>query len=131
MSTYTEPLRPLEFLSWELHHQLSREDGTLAASQGDLVTGTVLAKLTSGGNYVVYDNTSVVAGANAAYGVLAYAAPNSTGTQKVTIIERLAVLDAPLLTWGANDDTGIAAGKADLLAKNIKIIGTDPPGDGS
>lgn len=131
MTTYTEPLRPLEFLSWELYHQLSREGGTLAASQGDLKPGTVLAKLTSGGNFVVYDNTSVTAGAAAAYGILTHAAPNSASTQKVTVIERLAVVDAPLISWGTNDDTGIAAGKADLLAKNIKFIGTDPAGAGT
>lgn len=131
MTTYTEPRRPLEFLAWEAHHQMSREDGTLAASQGALVAGTVLAKLTSGGQFVVYDNTSVVAGTATAYGILAYGVENSTSTQKVTIVERLAIVDAPLITWGANDDTGIAAGKADLLAKHLKFIGTDPAGAGS
>jgi hypothetical protein len=131
MSTYNEPRRQLEFLSWEAHHQLSREEGTLAASQGDLLPGTVLAKLTSGGQLVVYDNTSATAGVAVAYGILAYAAPNSASTQKVTIIERLAVVDAPLINWGANATDGINDGKVDLLAKNIRFIGTDPAGAGS
>lgn len=130
MTTFTEPNRPLEFLSWELYHQLSRDGGTLAASQGDLEPGTVLAKLTSGGNFVVYDNTSAVAGAATAYGILTHAASNSASTQKVAVIERLAVVKAELIKWGANADDGIVAGKADLLAKNIKFIGTDPPGAG-
>ena len=130
MTTYTEPRRPLEFLSWELEQQLCREEGTLAASQGDLLAGTVLAKLTSGGQLVVYDNASATAGTAVAYGLLAYPVANSASTQKVTLIERLAVVKAPLITWGENDDAGIASGKTDLLAKNIKFIGTDPAGSG-
>ena len=130
MTTYTEPRRPLEFLSWEAEHQLTREEGTLAASQGDLLAGTVLAKLTSGGQLVVYDNASATAGTAVAYGILAYPVANSGSTQKVTVIERMAVVKAPLITWGDNDDTGIAAGKTDLLSKNIRFIGTDPAGAG-
>lgn len=130
MTTYTEPRRPLEFLTWEVYEQYSREGGTLAASQGDLQPGTVVAKLTSGGQFVVYDNTSVTAGAATAYGILTHGAPDSASTQKVTVIERFALVKAPLISWGTNDDTGIADGKADLLAKGIKFVGVDPAGSG-
>lgn len=128
MSTYTEPRRPLEFLAWEAHHQLSREEGTLAASQGDLLPGTVLAKRTTDGQLVPYDNGISTAGENVAHSILAYHAPNVAETQKVVVIERMAVVDAPLLIWGLNDDNGILAGAVDLLAKNIRIVGTHPAG---
>jgi hypothetical protein len=126
MTTYTEPHRPLEFLSWEAEHHLTREEGTLAANQGDLLAGTVLAKLTSGGQLVVYDNASATAGV--AYGILAYPVANSSSTQKVTVIERMAVVKASLISWRTNDGTGIASGKTDLLGKNIRFI--DPSGTG-
>lgn len=128
MTTFTELRRPLEFLTWEVYEQYSREGGTLAASQGDLLPGTVVAKVTSNGQFVIYDNTSATAGVATAYGILTHGAPNSASTQKVTIVERFALVKAPLVVWGTNDDTGIAAGKVDLLAKGIKFVGTDPAG---
>jgi hypothetical protein len=121
MSTYNEPIRPLEFLDSEAPGSLSRENVTLTASQGALVAGTVLAKVTSTGHYVVYDNASVTAGINVADAVLAYPAENSGSTQSVTVIERLAEVKSASLNWGSNDGAGITAGTADLLAKNIKI----------
>lgn len=121
MATYNEPSRPLDFLLAEGPGQISREQVTLAASQGALVPGAVLAKTTSNSQYVVYDNGSGTAGINVADAILAYAADNSGSTQTVTVIERIAEVDSNLLGWGANDANGITAGKADLLAKNIKV----------
>lgn len=214
MSTYNEPSRSLEFLTSEAPGQLSREQVTLAASQGALSPGAVLGKITKAGTasasafagntgngtmgsitvsagakagayklvvietatnagkftvedpdgvtigtgtvavafsagglaftladgstdfvsgdgftitvaagagtYAVYDNTASN-GVETADAILCYAAANSGSTQSVTVIERLAEVKADLLGWGANDSTGIAAGKADLLAKNIKV----------
>jgi hypothetical protein len=121
MATYNEPGRPLDFLLSEGNGQVSREQVTLAASQGALVPGAVLAKTTSNSQYVVYDNGSGTAGINVADAILCYDAANSGSTQTVTVIERLAEVNADLLGWGSNDGTGITAGKADLLAKNIKV----------
>lgn len=121
MATYNEPVRPLEFLASEAPGQLSREKVTLAASQGALVAGTVLGKNTATGNYHVYDNASATAGVNAADAILAYPVENVAATQSITVIERLAEVSDSQLNWATNDATGITAGKADLLAKNIKV----------
>jgi len=209
MATFNEPVRALEFLVSEAPGQLSREKVTLAASQGDLVAGTVLGKKNSGahtavgvattaGNgdfvadsvtaeagakagvyrlvcvsatkaelfdpdgiflglytigdtydangigfdtentwaagdtatitvsiasgvqYAVYDNTATD-GTQVAAAILAYPADNSASAQSVTVFERLAEVKNDLLDWDDNDSTGITAGTADLLAKNIKI----------
>lgn len=121
MTTYTEPRRPLEFLLWEVHSQFSRAEVTLAASQGALPAGTVLAKDTASGNYVVYNNASGTAGVNVAAGILAYPADNVAATQKIAIIERFALVKDAELNWATNDATGITAGKADLLANDVKV----------
>lgn len=70
--------------------------------------------------YVVFDDDSTD-GALAAEGILCYAAADSTSTQSVTIIERLAEVKADFLEWGDNDAGDIVNGIADLLAKNIKV----------
>lgn len=220
MATYNEPVRALEFLVSEAPGQLSREQVTLAASQGDLVAGTVLGKITVGaktavgaagtpapaaatitagptagaaakagvhtftcliggsataskwehrdpegefvgtatgntaytggglsgltitdsgtdpvageqftvtvsmaaaaGTYAVYDNTATN-GTEVADAILAYPVDNVAATQAITVIDRLAEVKSDLLDWDDNDSTGITAGTADLLAKNIKI----------
>ena len=122
MSTYTEPMRPLEFLVSEANGRRSREQVTLTAAQGDLVAGMVLAKVTATGNYVPYDddNNTAVPGSGVAAGVLAYGVSNSASTQLVTIIARDAEVQASLLAWEAsNDSTEIANGKADLATAGI------------
>lgn len=121
MSTYNEPVRALEFLVSEANGQRSRQQVTLAASQGALVAGTVLAKPDASANYVVYDNASVTAGVNVAAAILCYPAENSGSTQLVTVIDADAEVQEALLNWASNDGTGVTAGKADLLAKGIKI----------
>ncbi len=213
MTTYNEPARPLEFLISEANGQLSRENVTLAVSQGDLVPGAVLGKITKAGTataaaiagntgtgtvgsitvgagakagvyklfiiepatdagkfqvedpdgiiigtgtvavafsksglgftlsdgtdfvagdgftitvaagsgyYAVYDNAEDD-GTETATVILGYPAADSASTQVVTVIERDAEVKADSLDWGDNDETGITAGIADLLAKNIKV----------
>lgn len=53
MATHNEPARALEFLLSEAAGTRSRENKTLAASQGDLIPGTVLAKINSGAHTAV------------------------------------------------------------------------------
>lgn len=125
MAVYNEANLPLEFLTyavWDGHY--SFEEVTLTASQGDLVPGTVLAKVTATGNYVPYDDDANAGtpGAGVAAGILCYAAPNSGSTQKVTIVARHAVVKSAMLTWEAsNDSTEKAAGVADMLAIGILV----------
>lgn len=121
MTTYNEPARALDFLVSEANGHRSRDQVTLAASQGALVPGTVLAQLSAGGNYVVYDNTASSTGAEVAKAILCYPAADSGSTQKVTVISNDAEVQGALLNWAANDATGKTAGTADLLAVGIKI----------
>ncbi len=122
MATFNEPIRPLEFLISEANGSRSRDQVTLTASQGDLVAGTVLAKVTATGNYIPYDDDANggTPGAGVALAILCYPAPNSASTQAITVISRDAEVDAAALTWeSSNDSTEIAAGKADLAAVGI------------
>jgi len=124
MPSYSEPAHALDFLVSEANGHLSREQVTLTAAQGDLVAGTVMAKVTATGNYVPYDDdlNATVAGAGIAAGVLAYPAPNNAATQLITIIARQAEVQDELLVWEAsNDTTEINAGKAELIAAGIIV----------
>lgn len=122
MATYNEPAHPLDFLVSEANGHLSREQVTLTAAQGDLVPGTVMAKVTGTGNYIPYDDdlNAGTPGAGIAAGILCYPAPNNAATQLVTIIARQAEVQDALLVWEAsNDSTEINAGKAELIALGI------------
>lgn len=122
MASYSEPVWPLEFLISEANGQRSREQVTLLAAQGDLVPGTVLAKVTATGKYVPYDDDAngTTAGVGIAAGILCYAAPNNAADQQVTIIARDAEIKSAALTWEAsNDSTEKAAGLADLASIGI------------
>lgn len=121
MASYTEPARPLEFII-NHHGEISFDEETLTASQGDLVPGTVLARVTATGNLVPYDDdaNAGVPGSGIAVGVLCYAAPNSASTQKVTVLKRLAQVKSSLLVWEAsNDTTEKNAGLAELAAQFV------------
>lgn len=116
MASYTESGLPLEFLLSTGNGDISFEQVTLTASQGDLAPGRVLAKVTGTGNYVPYDNASGTAGIGTADAILCYAAANSGSTQAITVVKRFATVKAAALGWGSNDSTGITAGTADLAA---------------
>lgn len=120
MPIYNEPNRPLEFLSSEANGQLSREQVIIAAAAPAMVAGTVLGRITASGKYTIYAN-GASDGTEVAAAVLAYDVADSASDQNATVIERLAEVKSSLLNWGANDGTGITAGTADLLAKNIKV----------
>lgn len=122
MTTYTEPLRPLEFLISEANGQRSREKATLTASQGALLPGTVMARVTATGNLVPYDDDAngATPGTGIAVGILCYPVDNVAATQEVTIIARHAEVQSDLLQWEAsNDNTEKAAALAELLALGI------------
>lgn len=118
MATYTEPVRPLEFLVSEGNGQISRDQIVVVSGAGVLKAGTVLGKITSGGKFRTYDN-SAATGIEVAAGVLAYDVDASAADQPAVMIARLAEVKAGALSWGTNDGTGITAGTADLQAKLI------------
>lgn len=119
MATFNEPGRPLEFLIQEDPH-LSREKVTIAAAAPAMVAGTVVGKITASGKWTIYNN-GASDGTEAAAGILCYDVADSASDQEAVIIERLAAVKSAKLNWGANDSTGITAGTADLLTKNIKL----------
>lgn len=122
MASYDEPLRPLEFLVSEANGQRSREKVTLLASQGALLPGTVMAKVTATGKYVPYDDDAngTTAGVGIAAGILCYPVADSASDQDVFIIARDAEVQLDLLQWEASNDAGEkTAGVADLAALGI------------
>jgi hypothetical protein len=124
MTTYTEAARGLEFLLWEQEEGYSREQVTLTASQGALLAGTVMAKVTGTGNYVPYDDDAngTTAGTGIAAGILCYDVANSGSTQPVVIIARQAIVKSALLVWEAsNDSTEKAAAVVELTALGILV----------
>jgi hypothetical protein len=121
MPTFNEPVRALEFLITEANGSISRDQVTIAAAAPAMVAGTVVAQITSGGQWTLYDNASGTAGVNVAAGILAYDVPDSAGTQTATIIRRHAEVKAGLLNWGTNDGAGITAGTADLATHEILV----------
>lgn len=85
MSSYAEPGRALEFLLSEANGTRSRENVTLAASQGDLPAGTVLGKITKAGTA----SAAAFAGntGNGAMGSITVSAGAKVGAYKLVIIE--------------------------------------------
>ena len=124
MTTYTEAARGLEFLLWEQEEGYSREKVTLTASQGALLAGTVMAKVTGTGNYVPYDDDAngTTAGVGIAAGILCYDTANSGSTQSIVIIARQAIVKNDLLVWEASNDAGEkAAAVVELTALGILV----------
>lgn len=124
MATYTEARRPMEFLAWMIDPDYSLDEVTLTASQGALLAGTVMAKVTGTGNYVPYDDDAngATAGTGIAAGILCYDTANSGSTQKVVIVARGAIVKDALLVWEASNDAGEkAAAVAELTALGIVV----------
>ena len=123
MTTYTEGMHEGEFigeLSMGIGYHVDDTD-TLVSGQ-NLAAGRVLGKITASGKLTAYDNTASN-GSEVAVGVL-YAAVDAIGGDKAKtrVLKRgPAILNGNDLGWGANDATGISAGKADLLALGIKV----------
>lgn len=104
-----------EFLLSEGNGTISREEVTVTLAGSALASGTVLAKLTSGGKYVPYNNTpeNPVTGSEVAFAILYTSLAAGTGDVQAVVIARNAeVIESKL--------TGIdSAGKTDLAAKGI------------
>lgn len=98
------------------------DEVTLVSGQ-DLPAGAVVAIISASGKYTAYDNDSATAAVNAAAGILLGAVDASGGdvTNARVVRRGPMVVNGNDLDWGGNDATGIAAGKADLLALGIKV----------
>lgn len=96
----------------------SREEGTVAAGTDGLLAGTILGKLTAGGNYVAYDPASEL-GAEDIAGILFEAA---VGTVKRTIVVRdCEVNGAHLIYQDGADAAAKATANAALAALGIIV----------
>lgn len=94
---------------------------TLISGQ-NLAAGVVVGKITASGKYTTYAN-GASDGSEVAAGIM-YAAVDASGgdVTNARIVRRgPMVVNANDLGWGANDATGITAGKADLLALGIRV----------
>jgi hypothetical protein len=120
MAAKTEARRTGEFILSEANGTRSREQVVVVSGAGKLAAGTVLGKVTASGKYAAYDNAAET-GVEVAAGIL-YAAVDATSADApAVIVESHAEVSADQLGWGTNDATGKTAGKADLLARGIKI----------
>ena len=114
MATLNESPRTGGFLLSEANGTLSRATVTLAAGNGTLAAGTVLGKITVGGQYAPYDDgVDPADGTQTAAAILWAAADTTAATPAVVIYQDAEVAQAELV--------GIdSAGVADLAALNIR-----------
>jgi Bacteriophage lambda head decoration protein D len=123
MTTLTEGMHEGEFIG-ELAMGIGYHVDELTLISGqDLAAGVVVGRITASGKYTTYDN-GAANGAEVAAGIM-YAAVDASGgdVTDARIVRRgPAIVNANDLGWGANDGTGITAGKADLLALGIKVV---------
>lgn len=103
-----------EFLLSEGNNTISREKLTLAATGSDLVSGTLLGKVTATGHYKPYSD-GASDGSQTVTAILYKGVKANAGTQPIVVIARLAEVAAAKLT-------GLDAnGTADLAALNIIV----------
>lgn len=118
MAQLNETRGSANFLVSEAAGYRSRDVGTVAAGVAPgLIAGTILGKLTSGGNFVRYDPAANT-GAETIAGILFEAA---VGTIKKTIVTRACEVNAAHLVYqnGAND---AAKATANAALKALGII---------
>lgn len=122
MTTLTEGMHEGEFIG-ELAMGIGYHVDVVTVVTGqNLAAGAVVGKISASGKYAAYDNT-LATGVEVAAGILV-AACNATAADVTTarVLRRgPAVVNGNDLGWAANDATGIAAGKVDLLALGIKV----------
>lgn len=119
MTALTESVRNGEFVLMEGNGTYSRTQVTIAPSQGDLVSGTLVGKITANGQYAKYNNTHTD-GTQTCVGVLYTGLKNSASPQAAVIINRQAEVVSSMLV-GLD-----SAAEADLLAIGI-VPRSGPP----
>lgn len=120
MTTFTETLHAGGFIISEAPGNRSRDNVTLSSTVDvDMVPGTVLGKITSGGKYAKYDQQASD-GTEVAAAILINAAEATGVDQTVAVLNTDAEVNGDELTWPDGSPTDITAGVADLLALGIK-----------
>ena len=122
MSLQTQGNMIGDWLKWEEDNLYSREAVTLLAGAGDLVSGTVLGKITASGKYVQFDDTAADGSEAAAAVLLLDTDASGSNDVEATAILREAIVSADGLTWPATSDTAeTAAAVAQLEALGIQV----------
>ena len=123
MPNIEETGRISDWLKREADSHYSREEVTIASGAGELVSGTVLGKITASGKYTPVTVAAADGSENAA-GVLLEDADASSADVAAVIIARDAIVSNQGLTYGADVDTAAerAAVHADLAALSPPII---------
>lgn len=120
------PIYVADWLKYESPNYHSRDTATLAAGNGVVVSGTVLAKLTASGKYVPAAASGSDGSQTAVALLICGAASNTSvdttgGDQKVVILTRHADVSHAGITYGTtiNDATKRAAAQSQLAAVGI------------
>jgi len=120
----TETQHPGEFIVAEPEPKISRETVTVTApAETKLEPGHVMAKLSSTGKYVEYDNAGSD-GSEEAHGILYGEVDNSAGVAPAdftaVVITRVAAVRKDDLQWNSDVDAGgKTAAYADLAANHV------------
>jgi len=121
MTTFTEQLGACGFIISEAAGNRSRDNVTLAAAvAADMVPGTVLGKITSGGKYAAYDQQASD-GTEVAAAILLNWADSTGADQVVAVLNFDAEVNGDELTWLTGSPADATAGIADLLTLGIKV----------
>lgn len=115
----TPKLKP--FVVSEASNQRSRDNVTVTVAGADILSGTVMGKITASGKYVPYSN-GAANGSEVAAGILYQHIDATTGDVKAVIFNTDCEVNRRELT---GLDT---AGEADLRALGIKVRGVVTPG---
>lgn len=119
MATYNEMIRPSEFLLSEAEGTLSRDAVTIASGSGVIEPGTVLGKITTGGQYKPYDDDNTD-GSETAVAIALMKVDATSAAVPCAVITRLAEVKSASLVWAStNDAADKLAGIADLAARYI------------
>lgn len=123
MALLTEGKHEGEFIGEYVMSQGYHVDEVTLVSGQNLAAGAVLGRITASGKYTIYSNAAVD-GSEVAAGILLGAVNASAGdVANARVVRRGPMMvNNNDLGWGANDATGITAGKADLLALGIKAV---------
>lgn len=125
MVTYTEGRHAAEFVMSEANRMRSRDNIVVASGQGVLAPGTVVGKITVGGEYAISANAEVLGdeGAETATAILLYEVDATSAAVEVAAITRDAEVNGNILTYDASvdNDAKKAAKAAQLAAVGIVV----------
>lgn len=111
-----------DWLKWEEDNLYSREKIILIAGNGDLVTGTVLGKITASGKFTQFDDEATDGSEDAAGILLLDTSVEDDEDKEAVAITKEAIVREGGLTWPSTTDTDEnAAAVIDLEALCIRV----------